>query len=229
MPKSDFMESIAAFLDNSDTSKELFFGNPAEKIFDNSGNFADTQKIGPEKDDSTIRSSRIAQDISEVRIAGNKYKGLSFYKFVDFLIRGTGFNITDIHNLVPGFFKYISNRTGAVCINENFHGLHGRLDNQFLFVSQKGSVKDTGADILICKRSKFSFNIFGLHFDSQRFKYDIYRSACSLNARPSMLDSRVYADMLCNHLFGNHIISSMLSKAYHILENLSSKAYAEAE
>ncbi|MBA3065018.1 hypothetical protein FP828_00830, partial [bacterium] len=229
VPRLDSMKSIAAFLDNSDASKELFFGNPAEKIFDNSGDFADTQKIGPEKDDSAIRSSRVAQDISEVGIAGNKYKGFSFYKFVDFLVRGAGFDIADIQDFMAGFLEDFSNRTGAVCVNENFHGLHGRLDNQFLFVSQKSGIQHASIDIFCSNWAEFIFNLLKIHSGSQRFEYNMDGDTSAFNAGFSMLDFRVYADMFVNHFFMEHFSSSftVLSKAYHILENLSSMAYAD--
>ncbi|PJC48533.1 MAG: hypothetical protein CO035_02995, partial [Candidatus Omnitrophica bacterium CG_4_9_14_0_2_um_filter_42_8] len=229
VPKLDSMESIAALSDNSDASKELFFGNPAEKIFDNCGNFANAQKIGSEKDNSAIRSGRIAQDISEVRIAGNKYKGFSFDEFVDFLIRGASFNITDIHNLVPGFFKDFSNRTRAVCVNENFHGLRGRLDNQFLFVSQKSGIQHTSIDIFCSNWAEFVFNLLKIHPGSHGLEYNMHRSARAFNTGFTMLDFRVYADMFVNHFFMEHFGSSftVLSEAYHIIDNLSSRAYAD--
>jgi len=229
VPKLDSMESTAALLDNSNASKELFFGNPAEKIFDNSGNFADTQKIGSQKDDSTIRSSRITQDISEVRMAGNKYKGFSFDKFVDFLIRGISFNITDIYDFMTGILEDFSNRTRAVCVNENLHGLHSRLDNQFLFVSQKSGIQHTSIDIFCSNWAEFVFNLLKIYPGSQRFKYNMDGDTRTFNTGFSMLDFRVYADMFVNHFFMEHFGSSftILSKAYHILDNLSSRAYAD--
>jgi len=229
MPKLDFMESITALLDYRNTSKELIFTNTAKKIFDNCGDFANAQKIGPEKDNSTIGGSRIAQDISEVGIAGNKYKGFSFYKFINFLVRGADFDIADIRDFMAGILEDFSNRTGAVCVNENFHGLHGRLDNQFLFVSQKSGIQHASIDIFCSNRAEFVLNLLKIHSGSQRFEYNMDGDTSAFNAGFSMLDFRVYANMLVNHFFIEHFSSSftVLSKAYHIMENLSSKAYAD--
>lgn len=219
--RSDSMDSIASFSDNRNTSKEFFFTNPGNKVINNRDDFCGRQEENSEKDYSAIRRRRITQDVPEISIAGNKYQRFSFYRLIDFFIRGSWLNITYIKGLMSGFLEGFSNRAWTVCVNEKFHRLHYWLAKQFLFVGKKGGIKYTGLDIFRGDGAEFFFDLVKAHSRSQRFEDDMNRNARPLDAWLAMLDIRIYADMFFKKFFIRHFIFSFAPKVYHSHRTLS--------
>ena len=221
---SKSMDSIAAFLDNSQAPEELFFGQPGNKVFDDCNNFSSRQKMNSQENDAAIRSNGIAQDISKISIAGNKYQRFSFYKLVNFLVSGAGLNIADIANIMTGFFKDISNGARAICIYKEFHGLFTRLANKLLLISKKCSVEYTGLNIFIGNGAVFFLDLFKIHPCCQRLENNMDRNTRPFDARFTMLNFRIYSNMLIKIGFVKHFIASFEPKLYHSAGKVSSAA-----
>jgi len=208
LSKASFVNSVTAFLSYGNAAKKLFFRNVRNEVVDNCDYFSDRKNMNAQKNNSTIWCSRVAEDVSKIRIASDENKRIPFYKAVDFFIRSAWFGIANISNFVAGFFKSVSDRAGAVCINEKFHRLFGRLADKLLFVSQKRSIKYAGLDVFGYNGREFFFDPVKVHPSGQCFKNDIYRCTRTLDARFSMLYVRIYSDMFFKFRFIEHFISS---------------------
>ena len=216
------MYSVAALLDNSKASDQLFFRGLSDKIMNNFYYFLSGQKMDAQKDYSTIRRNRITQDVPKIRIASDKNRGFFFDELVNFFVRGGRFNIADIFNFVTSFLNGFSDRARAICINKKSHKLFGGLRDKLLLISQKRCVKYTGLDIFGCNRAKFLFDLFEIHSTgSQGLENYIYRRARAFDAGFSMLDIRIYTNMFFKSRFIDHFIFSFMVKLYHSVDNMS--------
>ncbi|MEK6706458.1 MAG: hypothetical protein AABZ06_11790, partial [Bdellovibrionota bacterium] len=229
LAKSEAVDSVAAFADNNKASGDLFFRNTPNDIHNNISNFINGQKIYSHQNNSAITADRVAQDVPEVGVSGNKNQGVFLYKFINFVIRGGRIDIADIQNQMASFDKDSSYTTGAVGVNQEFHDLGGKLADKFLFTGQNSGVKHAGVNIIDRDGFVFFLNLTNIHPASQCFKDNINRGAGIFNAGPALLDSGIHADMLFDQIFINHFISSsLMSEVYHRLKYVSSQIFVSA-
>jgi hypothetical protein len=116
-----FMESKAVFSsDNKSSSYGIFVS--LKGFFKDFKHFFFREKVSAQNDNSKRRSGRVMQDITEIQVAGNQCSLFFASEAKDFFVfkRVIGY-ISDIYNIITGFFKPAEKGTRDISINDKFH------------------------------------------------------------------------------------------------------------